>query len=124
MADVLLNHVNELFNKDSLEYSESLVKKVVKQNIERINNSKKYEENLKAASSFNIPLVVVDRTYYFRKMVTESIIYDEETKNKLIELYDRLDTDEKKELWKKVSYQKSYEEITKKQERRSFVVLA
>ncbi len=124
MANVLLNHANELFNKDGLEYNESLVKKIVKQNIERINNSKKYEDNLKAASSFNIPLVVVDKAYYFRKMVTESVVYDEETKNKIIELYDRLDSNEKKELWKKVSFQKSYEEITKKQERRSFVVLA
>ena len=41
--------------------------------------AKYFEDCLKASSEFDIPLVVIDKTYYFNKMLANSVIYDEAT---------------------------------------------
>ena len=63
--------------------SETEVKTVLNKYIndrEKISNytslimkSIKYEDSLKAASEFDIPLIIIDKEYYFRKAVNESL---------------------------------------------------
>ena len=50
-------------------------------------NAKYYEDCLKASSEFDIPLVVVDKEYYFNKLLNESSAYDDDTKERLREIY-------------------------------------
>ena len=71
--------------------------------VDMIMNAKYYEDCLKASSEFDIPLVIVDKTYYFNKILSESIAYDEETKSILLTVYQQLDKYKKKELFNTVA---------------------
>ena len=102
--------------------SEEFIKGLIKKRIKRILQSKKYNENMKAASDFGIPLIVIDKSYYFRKMISESAIYTDEIKAKLIELYDKSSVNERKSLWNQVVNQKSYEEITTKKNNKPIIL--
>ncbi len=123
IADVLLNHVDEITKEFEEKPTDEVVKNLIKKCIKRILQSKKYDESMKAASDFGIPLVVIDKSYYFRKLISESVIYTDEIKAKLIELYDKSSINARRVLWKQVVSQKSYEEITVKKERVSTLTI-
>ena len=46
-----------------------------------------YENSLKSASEFNIPLVIIDKEYYFKKALHESSVIGDNIKNRIYELY-------------------------------------
>ena len=82
--------------------------------IELISSAKYYEQCLKAASEFNIPLVIIDRQYYFNRALEESLAYDEQTKKEIEKLYQTSDEYNKKDIFNAVSKNKSYESIKSK----------
>lgn len=65
--------------------------------------AKYFEDCLKASSEFDIPLVVIDKTYYFNKMLANSVIYDEATIVSISELYSQADEAKKKQLFNMVA---------------------
>ena len=67
-----------------------------------IMKAKYYEDCLKASSEFDIPLVVVDKSYYFNKILFESTSYDDTTKSSISELYSQANESAKREIFNKV----------------------
>lgn len=65
--------------------------------------AKYFEDCLKAASEFDIPLVLVDKKYYFNKILVDSNIYDEETIKKITETYKNADEYKKQNMYDAVS---------------------
>ena len=65
--------------------------------------AKYYEDCLKASSEFDIPLVIIDKTYYFNKILFESDLYDEETRKEISDYYSQAGTLKKKELFNLVA---------------------
>lgn len=68
-----------------------------------IMKAKYFEDCLKASSEFDIPLVVVDKAYYFNKMLEESVAYDDETKNSVSTVYSQADESKKKQIFNMVA---------------------
>ncbi len=91
-----LNNKNEI-NKFLTKYNEIIEVRALTEEIsvkdlrnyytDLIINAKYYEDCLKASSEFDIPLVVVDKAYYFNKLLSESSAYDDDTKERLREIY-------------------------------------
>lgn len=75
--------------------------------------AKYYEDCLKASSEFDIPLVVVDKTYYFNKILHESVLYDEEIMSRILDIYSKSDDNKKKELFNLVAKGGDVTEIMK-----------
>jgi hypothetical protein len=67
--------------------------------IDLIMKAKYFEDCLKASIEFNIPLVVVDKTYYFNKILSESEMYDDETMSSVSEFYSQSDESKKKQIF-------------------------
>ena len=75
--------------------------------------AKYYEDCLKASSEFDIPLVVVDKTYYFNKILHESVLYDEEIMSRILDIYSKSDDNKKKKLFNLVAKGGDVTEIMK-----------
>ena len=58
-----------------------------------------YEECLKASSEFDIPLVVIDREYYFKRMLADSSNYSDEIKPRILNLFLSINESKKQELY-------------------------
>ena len=71
--------------------------------VDLIMKAKYYEDCLKASSEFDIPLVIIDKTYYFNKILFESDLYDEETRKEISDYYSQAGTLKKKELFNLVA---------------------
>lgn len=71
--------------------------------VSQIMKSKYFEDCLKATSEFDVPLVVVDKTYYFNKLLIDSNNYDEETIKRISSFYSQSDDFTKIKLFNKVS---------------------
>ena len=71
--------------------------------IDLIMKAKYYEDCLKASSEFDIPLVVVDKTYYFNKLLAESTCYDDETKKIAASFYSKANEYKKQEIFNMVA---------------------
>ena len=71
--------------------------------VDLIMKAKYFEDCLKASSEFGIPLVVVDKTYYFNKMLSESVMYDDETMSRISEFYSKADEFKKKQIFNTVA---------------------
>ena len=71
--------------------------------VDLIMKAKYFEDCLKAASEFDIPLVVIDKEYYFHKLLTESINYDDETKSSILNFYHNSKEFKKKEIFNMVA---------------------
>ena len=71
--------------------------------VDLIMKAKYFEDCLKASSEFGIPLVVVDKTYYFNKMLSESVMYDDETMSRISEFYSQVDESKKKQIFNTVA---------------------
>ena len=82
--------------------------------VDLIIKSYNYEECLKASSEFDIPLVVLDREYYFKKMLISSSDYGDEIKPVLLDMYNNSDDRKKEELYNKISSGVDANEIIQK----------
>ena len=71
--------------------------------VDLIMKAKYYEDCLKASSEFDIPLVVVDKTYYFNKMLAESVTYDDETMSSISEFYSQANESDKKRMFNMIA---------------------
>ena len=71
--------------------------------VDLIMKAKYFEDCLKASSEFDIPLVVVDKTYYFNKMLSESVMYDDETMSSVSEFYSQSNESKKKQMFNMVA---------------------
>ena len=71
--------------------------------VDLIMKAKYFEDCLKASSEFGIPLVVVDKTYYFNKMLSESVMYDDETMSRISEFYSQADESKKRQIFNTVA---------------------
>ncbi len=75
---IISNHVKELISKYHLESLSE--KEVINEYCNKINKAKYYNECLRAAEEFDIPIIILDQLYYLKKMLNEKDIYDEDTK--------------------------------------------
>lgn len=76
---------------------------LVSKYINMISEAKYFEDCLKASSEFDIPLVVVDKTYYFNKILSESKAYDDETKKFISTFYSKANGSVKRQVYNKVA---------------------
>jgi hypothetical protein len=67
--------------------------------VDLIIKSYNYEECLKASSEFNIPLVVIDREYYFKRMLADSSNYSDEMKPRILNLFLNINESKKQKLY-------------------------
>ena len=84
--------------------------------VDLIMKAKYYEDCLKASSEFGIPLVVVDKTYYFNKLLAESVAYDEETMSSISEFYSQASESDKKRMFNMVACGKDVTQIMQPKE--------
>ena len=87
----------------SAELQEIPLNNMVNMYVNLIMKAKYYEDCLKAASEFDIPLVIVDKTYYFNKLLTESMTYDDETKERISEFYAQSNESNKSRIFNMVA---------------------
>ena len=71
--------------------------------VDLIMKAKYYEDCLKASSEFDIPLVIIDKTYYFNKILFESSLYDDETLSSVSDFYSKADESKKKQMFNMVA---------------------
>ena len=84
--------------------------------VDLIMKAKYYEDCLNASSEFGIPLVVVDKTYYFNKLLAESVAYDEETMSSISEFYSQASESDKKRMFNMVACGKEVTQIMQPKE--------
>lgn len=94
---ILKKYKNPIFEKAAKLEVKPII--LLNKYIAQIMKSKFYDNSLKAASEFNIPLIIIDKEYYFFKELKESTSYDDETKNKIAEFYKQASYDNKKRLY-------------------------
>lgn len=71
--------------------------------VDLIMKAKYFEDCLKASSEFDIPLVIVDKTYYFNRMLSESVMYDDGTMSSISRIYSQADESKKKQMFNMVA---------------------
>ena len=84
--------------------------------VDLIMKAKYYEDCLKASSEFDIPLVVIDKTYYFNKMLAESVTYDDETMSSISEFYSHANESDKKRMFNMVASAKDVTQLMQPKE--------
>jgi hypothetical protein len=110
---ILLNHIKEIKEQFNIELTDKQAARLTASMLEK---AKYYQESLRAAQEFKIPLIVIDESLYFKKALQESTIYTEEEKQSLLELYNTLDSDNREKLYDKVIRSIPYSTIIKKEE--------
>lgn len=111
------------------KYEDSISNLAASENIElniMVNNivnlimkSKYFEDCLKASSEFDIPLVVIDKTYYFNKILIDSNNYDEEKIKSISDFYSHADDYTKAKLFNAVSKESDINQVMKQNEETS-----
>ena len=76
-----------------------------------IMKAKYFENSVKASSEFDIPLVIIDKEYYFKKILSESTAYDEETKQSILRSYMNAKGDLKNHIFNDVAKGKDLSEM-------------
>lgn len=71
--------------------------------VDLIMKAKYFEDCLKASSEFDIPLVIIDKTYYFNKILSESVMYDDETRSNISAFYSETYESKKKQMFNMVA---------------------
>lgn len=90
--------VTQLASEQGISYDD-----LVNKYINMVSETKYFEDCLKASSEFDIPLVVVDKTYYFNKILSESKAYDDETKKFISTFYSKANGSVKRQVYNKVA---------------------
>lgn len=116
-----------------LKYKDTIIQKANIQNIESkdmldiyvssIIKSKYFEDCLKASSKFDIPLIVVDRVYYFNKMLSESGIYDAKTISDISMAYPNADESKKRKIFNMVAKKMDLTEILEQSTTTNFTII-
>ncbi len=114
VSSILSNHIKEIVDSMGVYPNvQDVPKYAVHKILEEIKRAKFNEQCLKAAGDFGLPLLVVDKFYYYQKMLHESNQYSDEMKEQLIELYRNTTDFNRRKIYKKVALQKDFEEIMK-----------
>lgn len=92
--------------------------------VDLIVKAKYYEDCLKASSEFDIPLVVVDKKYYFQKIMYDSGIYSPEVMEEVSAIYNKSDERQKTKIFNMVATGKDVTPILQPQEKVSFTIRA
>lgn len=87
-----------------------------------IMKAKYFEDCLKASSEFDVPLVVVDKTYYFNKMLTETASYDSETMSSISQFYSQSDESTKRKMFNMVATGNDVASVLEKKEKASITI--
>ena len=95
---------------------------IINNYVDLIMKSKYYEDCLKASSEFNIPLIILDKTYYFNKMLFESGLYDDETLSVISSFYSKTDESKKKQMFNMVAKGEDVTKVMKSNENRKFIL--
>ena len=90
--------------------------------VDLIMKAKYYEDCLKASSEFDIPLVVIDKTYYFNKILAESVGYDDETMSSISEFYSQANESDKKRMFNMVASAKDVTQLMQPKESTSIII--
>lgn len=85
--------------------------------VDLIMKAKYYEDCLKASSEFDIPLVVVDKTYYFNKLLAESMNYDDKTISSILQFYLQANESDKKIMFNMVASGKDVTQLMQPKKR-------
>lgn len=101
LKELLVKYKNIIFQ--TADVQKISLNDVVNMYVELIMKARYFEDCLKAASEFDIPLIVVDKTYYFNKILAESGVYDDETISSISEFYSQADELNKKEIFNRVA---------------------
>ncbi len=102
----------KIFKKYQTYFAEQNLdfKKSVRQLINIIIQARNYEDCLRAASEFDVPLVVIDRTYYLTRVIDQNG-YDQESKNIILQTFNDAPFHKKGYVYQAVLGKKSVEEI-------------
>ena len=84
--------------------------------VDLIMKAKYYEDCLKASSEFGIPLVVIDKTYCFNKLLSDSVAYDKETMSSISKFYSQASESVKGIMYNMVVCGKDVTQIMKSKE--------
>lgn len=84
--------------------------------VDLIMKAKYFEDCLKASSEFDIPLVIIDKTYYFNKMLADSVGYDDETMSSISEFYSQANESDKKRMFNMVASPKDVTQLMQPKE--------
>ncbi len=121
--EILTKYARELIQYTIVPEGQKLTRRfVVSQYAAKIRQSILYENSVKAAADFNIPIVTIDRSYYLRKIMEDAQCYDLETINKVVAYYLSSPPSRKRDIYYRVVSHKNYEEIIKTNERRSITI--
>jgi len=115
--------IKEIIKRQVMNFDIPLEEKKVVFNKLIINllKSKNYERNLKASGEFNVPLIVIDQTYYLKKLLNESQIYDEQQKIDILNLFTTTEDRRKKDVFQAVARNVDYDKIMPNIQNRSSV---
>lgn len=106
----LLKKYRSIITEEVMEKNTSF-DTLINEYIELIQKSKYLEACLKAAKDFKVPLIIIDRGYYFNKLLCESGVYDEETKRKALDYYFKTYDTDRFWLFYKVSLGKNISSV-------------
>ena len=90
--------------------------------VDLIMKAKYFEDCLKASSEFDVPLVVVDKTYYFNKMLSETASYDSETMSSISQFYSQSDESTKRKMFNMVVTGNDVAPVLEKKEKASIII--
>ena len=115
-----------------VKYKEQIAGKAIEQGkalddmaniyVDLIMKAKYFEDCMKAASEFDIPLVIIDKTYYFNKILDESTAYGDETKKDIMDSYLKADKYQRKAIFNAVAKNEDVSKIIKPTQNRGFTI--
>ncbi|MBQ7351257.1 MAG: hypothetical protein IJW59_00095 [Clostridia bacterium] len=112
----ILNNYIEIFNWYSQENGFNSTK-LIQQYANRISKAVIYEKGLKAATEFNVPLVVIDQENTFRRILDRKTQYDEKTKATIFNSYVATSSNQRRQkIWKAVCLDEDISEILPQKE--------
>ena len=112
IRNTIYKYASIIKEKYHLELDE---KQISMQFTQLVEKSKYYEESLRAAQEFNIPLIIIDRKLYFKKAL-DSSTYTEEEKISIMETYLKYDEDKKQALYRRIIINTPYDKLFPKEE--------
>ena len=109
IKEIISKHVKEIY--ENLADPQINENALVNSYVNGILKTLHYEQSVRAATEFGIPIVVVDKLYYFKKMIGQSDLYTEEQKNILLEMYVKSNDNVKRRIWESIRFNKDFEAI-------------
>lgn len=97
----ILNNYANVFNWYAEEKGVNPAK-LISQYTAKILNAISYEECLRSATEFNVPLVIIDQENTFRRILANKTQYDEKMKATIFNYYVSSPTSKKNEIWSAV----------------------